>query len=158
MAEVLGPPGYRENAVMRDSGPDPATRKNSSTSVSVTTSSAQRVTCFAAIVDLSGRRPGLLGRLDSHVRRVGELGVGGAAHALPGIGGTDAKTDRGGGGNNRDLHGSGPSSLVEGGSAYLSQPPMPGISREGDEPYVGRLSLRSADRSDQRVSSSRLTA
>ena len=51
MAEVLGPPGYRENAVVRGSGPDPATLRNSSTSVSVTTSSAQRATCFAATWD-----------------------------------------------------------------------------------------------------------
>ena len=36
---------------MRGSGPDPAILKNSSTSVSVTTSSAQRVTCFATIWD-----------------------------------------------------------------------------------------------------------
>ena len=39
VAEVLGRPGYRENAVVRGSVPDPAILKNSSTSVSVTTSS-----------------------------------------------------------------------------------------------------------------------
>jgi hypothetical protein len=42
-AEVLGPPGYRENAVVGDSGPDSATPKNASTSVSVTKSSAQEL-------------------------------------------------------------------------------------------------------------------
>jgi hypothetical protein len=39
MAEVLGPPGCREDVVAREfSGPDPATLRNSSTSVSVTRS------------------------------------------------------------------------------------------------------------------------
>jgi hypothetical protein len=65
---------------------------------------------------------------------VGESGVRGAARAiLTGIGGTDAKTDRGSSGNNRDFHGLAPRPLVKSGSACLSQPPVPGIDREGDE-------------------------
>jgi hypothetical protein len=86
----------------------------------------------------------LHGRLGNHVGCVGEPGVRGAARAiLTGVGGTDAKTDRGSSGDNCDLHGLAPHPLVKSGSACLSQPPVPGIGREGDEWYVGSLSQRS---------------